>query len=259
MVAPHMDDELIGCGGLLASLEDGSRAHVLYASDGAGSPASPYPWRRVDRAELALTREAEARQGLRELGLPAEHAHFLGLPDGRLRAERPSLDRRIEGALSELAPEHLLVPFRMDFHPDHLAVARSVAGLRERGGLRARVWEYFAYARWKLLRGGDVRGHIRDACLARIEVREEAAARKRRAFAAHRSQTTRFFDWQKRANLTDEFVDFHCSRPEFLVRTSEVEDPDDVFTGSVRWIHAVHAIEPRLKRTKDRVLDLLRG
>lgn len=256
VVAPHMDDELIGCGGILASLADGARAHVVYATDGAGSPASPYPWRRVDRTALAGVRQEEARAGLRALGLPDGHAHFLGLPDGRLQREREELRARLGRMLAELEPDHLLAPFRMDFHPDHLAVA---AAIRQLDPHDAQVWEYFAYARWKLLRGGDVRLHIREALLARFDLDAEAAARKRRAFEAHGSQTSRFFAWQKRANLTREFVDFHCERPEYLVRTGAVDDPDAVFEGSTWWIHAVHAVEPRLKRAKDRVLDLLRG
>ena len=259
VVAPHMDDELIGCGGILASAGVAARAHVIYASDGSGSPASPYPWHRTDRAALARARQEEARAGLAELGLPPGHAHFLGLPDGTLQRRRPQLEQQLAIMLEELRPDRLLVPFRMDFHPDHLAVAAAARNLRSAGNLTAEVLEYFAYARWKLLPGGDIRGHIRDSALLRFELVPEALARKRKAFLAHASQTSRFYSWQKRVNLTPEFVDAHCTGPELLVRPDPAEHPDAIFTSSRRWIRTVHIVEPRLKRAKDFVLDLLRG
>lgn len=259
VVAPHMDDELIGCGSILASLADASRAHVIYASDGSLSPSSPYPWRRVDRSALARTREQEARAGLRALGLPAEHAHFLGLLDGSLRHRREQLEERLDERITALAPDHLLVPFRMDCHPDHLAVAAAVHSLRDRGRVQAAVYEYFAYARWKLLRGGDVRGHLREDLLLRFEPSAEAAARKRAAFEAHASQTSLYYPWQKRANLTPAFVDAHFDQPEILLRNEPGAPLDAVFRGDTKWIHVVHAVEPRLKRSKDLVMDLLRG
>jgi len=259
VVAPHMDDELIGCGGILATDGVGRRAHVIYASDGSRSPTSPYPWRRTDRAALARAREEEARAGLDKLGLPPGNAHFLGLPDGSLQRRRSQLEELLALKLAALDPDHLLVPFRMDFHPDHLAVAAATRNLLDAGNITAEVLEYFAYARWKLLPGRDIRGHIRDGALLRFDLTPDALERKRQAFLAHSSQTSRFYPWQKRANLTPEFVDVHCTGPEFLVRPVPGEHPDAIFTSSRLWIHTVHTVEPRLKRAKDFVLDLLRG
>jgi LmbE family N-acetylglucosaminyl deacetylase len=259
VVAPHMDDELIGCGGLLATEGVGRRAHVIYASDGSRSPTSPYPWRRTDRSALARAREEEARAGLAELGLPSGNAHFLGLPDGSLHRRRSQLEQELALKLATLDPDHLLVPFRMDFHPDHMAVATATRNLLDAGRINTELLEYFAYARWKLLPGRDIRGHIRDGALLCFDLASDALARKRRAFLAHSSQTSRFYPWQKRVNLTPEFVDVHCTGPEFLVRAGPGEHPDAIFTSSRLWIHTVHAVEPRLKRAKDLVLDLLRG
>ena len=43
VVAPHMDDEALACGGLLAQLPDPTRIHVVYATDGTQSPAPVVP------------------------------------------------------------------------------------------------------------------------------------------------------------------------------------------------------------------------
>ena len=39
IVAPHMDDEALACGGLIAKLPQKDRIHILYATDGMKSPA----------------------------------------------------------------------------------------------------------------------------------------------------------------------------------------------------------------------------
>ncbi|HSG43881.1 MAG TPA: PIG-L family deacetylase, partial [Anaerolineales bacterium] len=39
IVAPHMDDEALACGGLIAKLPDKQRIHLIYATDGMKSPA----------------------------------------------------------------------------------------------------------------------------------------------------------------------------------------------------------------------------
>ena len=259
VVAPHMDDELIGCGALLATGDVGMRSHVIYASDGSGSPASPWPWNRSDRSALARARRDEAAAGLEQLGLPPGHCHFLDLPDGALRSHRGELELRLRGSLQALQPDHLLVPFRYDFHPDHLAVAQAVKSLDRKHEIEASVLEYFAYARWKLLPGRDIRNQIRDDALLRFEPDDRARARKRKAFQAHASQTSRYYSWQKRVNLTPEFVEAHCGESEYLVRAQPGEHPDAIFLTSPQWIRVVHSVEPRLKRAKDLVLDLIRG
>jgi LmbE family N-acetylglucosaminyl deacetylase len=259
IVAPHMDDELIGCGALLATGDVGSRAHVIYASDGSLSPTSPLPWHRTDRAALAAARRREAANGLEELGLPPGRCHFLDLPDGQLGSCRAELESRLLERLQSLQPDHVLAPFRYDFHPDHLAVSQAVRALDERGKVRAQLLEYFAYARWKLLPGQDIRTHIRDESLLRFEPGAEARGRKKRAFEAHASQTSRYYAWQKRVNLTPEFVDAHCAEAEFLVRAQPGEHRDAIFLSSPHWIRFVNAVEPRLKRAKDFALAIVRG
>jgi LmbE family N-acetylglucosaminyl deacetylase len=260
LVAPHMDDELIGCGGILASLPAPERVFVVYATDGSGSPAPPFPWQGVDRAALARARHQEARAGLEALGVPGENARFLDLPDGRLRRVGSRLREALAGTLEVLAPDTLLLPFRFDGHPDHLAVhraGRAVAGSGRSGVESPRVLEYFVYARWRLLPEGDVRRLLRPECLHTCEPGPEARARKRRALELHRTQSTRWFAWQARPNLTPEFIERVCSESEVLL--DPFDCPGGVFHGSILPLRLVHAVEPPLKRTKDRILAAARG
>ncbi|RKJ98019.1 PIG-L family deacetylase, partial [Pseudoroseomonas wenyumeiae] len=68
VLAPHPDDESLGCGGLLAAAAQAGRAvAVVFVSDGGAShPRS----RRYPRLALRRLREAEALAALAALGLP---------------------------------------------------------------------------------------------------------------------------------------------------------------------------------------------
>lgn len=250
VVAPHMDDESLGCGALLAHEEVASRAHIVFATDGARSPEPPDGGGAP--AELPALREQEARAAASVLGVAQSRLRFLGLPDGSLAGDRAGLERALLPALDGLAPTFVFVPFRLDHHPDHIAVNRVVAGAVAAGALRARVVEYFVYSRWRLLPGGDVRACVAPDRLVRIDP-GALAARKREAIECHRTQTTRHYGWQRRPILTAELVARVSSESEAYVLTDDPSTP--VLRGWARpLVPAVQRVEPMLKRWKDRVL-----
>src|ERR1700721_4539663 len=84
ILAPHADDESLGCGGLIAACcERGRPPCVVILTDGAAShPGSKqYP---PDR--LRGLRAKEARQALTTLGLESENLAFFDYPDTALPA-----------------------------------------------------------------------------------------------------------------------------------------------------------------------------
>ena len=122
-VAPHPDDEALGCGGTLALLaQHGNRAGVAWVSDGGLShPHSPsHP-----RPKLAALREAEALNSVEALGIGTEHGFFQRLPDGALPF--PSDDgfaaavTSAREIMARFEPQTLLLPWRRDPHRDHRA------------------------------------------------------------------------------------------------------------------------------------------
>src|SRR6202044_936562 len=93
VVAPHPDDESLGCGGLIAdACRQGVRGKVVIVSDGAGSHpnSKAYPPNR-----LSSIREEEARQAGAELGLKPEDMLFLRLPDRFVPSEGEEAERAI--------------------------------------------------------------------------------------------------------------------------------------------------------------------
>jgi LmbE family N-acetylglucosaminyl deacetylase len=79
VIAPHPDDESIGCGGLIALLRRrNAKVWVCIATDGAGShPNSP----SVPPRQLAAIRGREAIAALGILGVKRRCVLFANLPD----------------------------------------------------------------------------------------------------------------------------------------------------------------------------------
>ncbi len=109
--APHPDDEILGCGGLMTLLVmRGSPVSVIYLTSGEAGSLDKKP------AELAGIREEEARQGLAVLGIT--DLLFLNNPDGYLEYSRANLNN-IVAIIREKKPELVLAPQGGDDHPDH--------------------------------------------------------------------------------------------------------------------------------------------
>ena len=118
VVAPHPDDEAIGCAGtMLRHIHRGDRVCVAIATDGRQSRAAP------SAGEMARLRHVEAMRAQRHLGVA--HCEWLGLPEGAWHIAE--LRTRLAGLLEELAPDVVYAPSRVDFHPEHLAVAHALA------------------------------------------------------------------------------------------------------------------------------------
>jgi LmbE family N-acetylglucosaminyl deacetylase len=249
LLAPHMDDEVLACGGLLARLPMKERIHIVYATDGMMSPAPVIPWKDAISPDLGEIRMRESEEAVGLLGVPGENLRFLALPEARLQESLPELRRHLLECLDLLDPDHLLMPFRFDRHPDHLAVNRIVTEAVGDGRCRATVTEYFVYYRWRLLPRKDVRRYIRPENLFDVDIREVAST-KRAALDRFKTQTTIFYPWQTRPILTPTLLDEECVGPEIFLRFDPRAPARRVFSGWVPWIRIAHRLEPRLQKWK---------
>ena len=144
ILAPHADDESLGCGGLIAGLcERSLPPFVLVATDGAGSHPGSRLW-PADR--LRALRESEALQATASLGLRGENLGFLRLRDTAAPHCGPGFERACRD-IAALALRHgcdtLIAPWLLDPHCDHQAVqkmARQVARSLELRLLSYPVW-----------------------------------------------------------------------------------------------------------------------
>lgn len=129
-VAPHPDDEIAGAAGtLVRHRRAGDRVTLLVVTDGRRSRALPLP-----PAEVARRRAQEARDAARLLDL---ELILLGLPEGEWVSE--CLEHQVREHLAEEPYDLFYVPSRLDYHPDHLRVAR-VLGEVIPAGARCRCY-----------------------------------------------------------------------------------------------------------------------
>ncbi|CAO4140285.1 LmbE family protein [Methylorubrum thiocyanatum] len=185
VAAPHPDDESLGCGGLIVqALAEGRAVRVVIVSDGCGSHpnSKAYPHDR-----LRDLRESETVRAMAELGLGAEHVHFLRLPDGGVPREGPQAEAAAE-AIADIAraagTSALFVTWRHDPHCDHTASAAIVDLARARlPGIAAYAYPVWG---WTLPPEREV-GPAPEGF--RLAVESERAA-KRRAVEAHASQVS---------------------------------------------------------------------
>lgn len=244
VLAPHPDDETLGCGLLLATHPDPSVLHIVFVSDGAG--------RIGGREAVAAERAAEARAAAAIYGIREDHLHFLGFPDGQLMQNAAEIRRTVGNLLNGLGSVQVHAPFRYDQHPDHLAVNRVASSLVDTGELQADLYEYFVYARSRLVPGGDVRKLINPANVMRIEPEEEAAAKRLRAIECHRSQVTAG-NRSIQAVLTQELIDRWSREDELHLRYEPSSRASRVLMSGRAWVPVATRVEPVLKRWSDRV------
>ncbi|MGI4855759.1 MAG: PIG-L deacetylase family protein [Janthinobacterium lividum] len=196
IVAPHPDDELLGTGGLIASLsarpaaEAPAEVLIIAVTDGTGShPDSPL-W---PAGRLAQVRPAETTDALRILldgAAPCREdeapVHALrvvraGLPDGGVAAHEDALYEVLRSQLR--ADDVVFATWRFDGHPDHEAVGRAAArAVAESGAtlIEVPVWA------WHWAAPGDSRLPWQRA--RRLLLSSSVTHAKRQAVQAYPSQ-----------------------------------------------------------------------
>jgi LmbE family N-acetylglucosaminyl deacetylase len=184
ILAPHPDDESLGCGGLIAACAAGGRPPlVAILTDGAGSHPNS---RAFPPDRLRAQRAREARAAIAHLGLPADRLVFLDQPDTAAPSEGPAFAAVVDGlaALFELEARctAILAPWLYDPHCDHEAAARIAATVAERCGIRA-----VAYPVWGWTLSPDAPVPEPPGLGWRLDV-EAFLARKRLAILAHETQ-----------------------------------------------------------------------
>jgi LmbE family N-acetylglucosaminyl deacetylase len=174
VIAPHPDDESIGCGGTIClHLERGDDVGVVFLTSGERG----IPEAGVEHARAI--REAEAVEALCILGV--EKMHFLHLPDLSVASDLDEGARRLAVRLAAAQPDIVYLPHPDEAHPDHAAALplvrrafRQIVDGRPAVELRGyEVWTPLAAHGW----AEDITRHM---------------ARKLRAVRCYQSQLTEF-------------------------------------------------------------------
>lgn len=123
IVAPHPDDEVLGCGGLMQQLiELNCKILILAVSNGTQSHpnSTKYP-----PDQLNVLRPQESLAALKCLGVAESTEHVeLNLLDGQIHLQTEQLWKSLDQMVQ--ANDILICSYEFDGHPDHEAVGKTV-------------------------------------------------------------------------------------------------------------------------------------
>lgn len=117
-LAAHPDDEVIGCGGMLAwHARQGHAVTVVHMTDGAkGDPDGKFD-------DIASVRHEEGEAILRRMGIG--DLRRWELPDGELPEHRAEVVTRLRAVFADVQPRTLYSFFFTEGHRDHRSVAEA--------------------------------------------------------------------------------------------------------------------------------------
>lgn len=128
-IAPHQDDESIGCGGTLAKhTKAGGRLEIVFCtSDGE-------------------KRMYEAKDAAKILG--SRISHFLQFETRSLYKNTNLLAEKFTELFNRVRPDVVFLPFMIDNHQDHIAISRAFAKAYKNKSIDCFV---YAYSVWTTL------------------------------------------------------------------------------------------------------------
>jgi LmbE family N-acetylglucosaminyl deacetylase len=166
VLAPHPDDDVLGCGGLLAELSSsGAKIKVIYFTDGSRSNRQAKFFER-----LIAERENEAIEAGKVLKIFEQK--FLRLPHNALKSSI-DLAAVIRKEIEFDKPDLVLAPSLEEPHPDHFAVLEALNLSLKHYDQGLNIWLYEVFGTGRL---------------NRLFVIDDFVAAKTEALKCHKSQ-----------------------------------------------------------------------
>lgn len=128
VVAPHMDDDVIGPGGTLALHRQlGSQVSVVFCAAGATE--------QEDQC-----RKAEARAAAEYMGFTP--VNWLDFPEGQMSRHEPALASALADQIRKQSPDQIFCPYFADHHRDHSAVTLALCAALKETAWEGEIWAY---------------------------------------------------------------------------------------------------------------------
>lgn len=186
IVAPHADDESLGCGGLISLLRKNNQTvYIILLSDGTLSHQNS---QLFPAKKLMKLREKELLEAAKILEVPVENILFCRYRDrqvpGSTSPDFATATQRIKEILETLQPQSIFVPWRRDPHPDHRAAFELVKAAVEKN---RNIYEYPIWLK-ELGKEEDLPAE-KEMITYRLDI-QSVLDQKHAAIAAHLSQTT---------------------------------------------------------------------
>ncbi len=135
ILAPHIDDDIIGCGGTISRyINGGARVHILYLTDGR---RSRHPF--LNEEQLKEERKREAHRVAELYGL--QDLYFLDNIDGSLCLDHQNVEKVMD-LVEQIQPDVVFVPFFLDYHLDHIETNRIFIEAARKAGWEMSLLAY---------------------------------------------------------------------------------------------------------------------
>ena len=246
LTVPHFDDEVLGCGGLLAGLPHKEWVHAVFVTKGDSLPIAGTGADPAFLEEIQAVRKAESVAAMKVLGYGEEQLSFLGLPENGVGAHVDVLRGELQELGVSFNPSVVLCPFRFDQHADHVALRNAC---RRVFGGRVRILEYFVYYHYPLLPGGDVRAYCKADVLHCVDGGLQRE-KKLKALKCFVSQTSCYYPAQCRPVLSEKLLDEYSGADELFAEYDEGMNP---MKGPAVVFSFLQYIQPKLKRVKEKL------
>lgn len=139
IIAPHPDDEVLGCSGLIQHMiENGKQVHVIILSGGGKSHQSCC---HINESTLINSRQNLSRKAAKILGLPLEQLHFLDYPDGHISLNNPET-QRLQTLIEKISPDVIFVPHKSEGWSDHIEAENIVREIIRTKSTPIQLYEY---------------------------------------------------------------------------------------------------------------------
>lgn len=188
ILAPHPDDEILGCGGLISRAKrEGAKIYVLYFTAGTTKDFSEKGFSTKEERLQEIKKVAEFLKfdGWKII-FPGEDYHLSldKLPQKTIINE---IERGSKISLETIKPSMLLIPHPQDYNQDHRAVGlASVAAtrpaLRTYKNLQPFVLSYeYSSSHWNVSQNGSDKNFF-------VELTQKDVAKKLKALSLYKSQ-----------------------------------------------------------------------
>lgn len=180
--APHPDDEVLGCGGLLQQLAaNGNPIVLIHVTNGTQSHPNSHVY---SQEKLNIIRPQESIKALEVLSVAHQVMTIaLDLTDGNVFAQQDQFHQKLSTIIQ---PNDILItPFMHDGHPDHEATGQVVVSFAKQHHLAC--YQVLIWA-WHWAKPAD--GRIPWHCAKRVDLTTEQLQRKIKAIACFESQIT---------------------------------------------------------------------
>ena len=128
VIAPHPDDEVFGCAGLMHRLnQTGKDVHVVILTQGEGVCDNPL----MNVSAFIAKRRELALDAAKALGLKHEQYTFLNWGDSKVHKVHDDRNKQKEliSIIEIIKPEVIFTPHITDGHPDHIHATKIVGNI----------------------------------------------------------------------------------------------------------------------------------